>query len=364
MTFISSQSSSFFVTFATMMQEDIQFMSRALQIAEFGKGRVSPNPMVGCVIVHNSKIVGEGWHKKAGEPHAEVLAIDSVKNKDVLREATVYVTLEPCSHFGKTPPCADLLINNNVKKVIVGCTDPNPLVAGKGIAKLKEAGIEVVEDVLKSECLALNKSFFLAMTLGRPYIIIKWAQTSDGFIARKNFDSKWISGTLSRQLVHKTRSEVDAILVGKNTVKYDNPALTTRDWAGKSPVRLIVDHLCSTTEDFKVMDGSVMTYIFNLEKSHKIENLHYVKLSEDTFWEELMMFLHTQNLQTVLVEGGTQTIQQLIGLNLWDEAAIFTSPHLFHIGILSPQLNHAVLVKTSHIESDQLQNWIKPSNTL
>lgn len=347
-----------------MKQEDIQFMSRALQLAELGRGRVSPNPMVGCVIVYDQKIIGEGWHKKAGEPHAEVMAVQAVKNHTLLKEATAYITLEPCSHYGKTPPCADLLISKEIKRVVIGCTDPNPLVAGKGITKLKEAGIEVIEDVLNKECLALNKMFFSSIVSKRPYIILKWAQTADGFIARENYDAKWISGVLSRQLVHKTRSEVDAILVGKNTVKYDNPTLTTREWAGKSPVRLVIDHNCSLPENLFVKDRSVKTFIFNLKKAEFQENLIWVKLDQERFWHDLLEFLHAEKIQSVLVEGGTQTVQQLIDLNLWNEAMIFTAPYLFETGISSPQLKNATLVKTFQVENDQIQIWSNSPNRI
>lgn len=343
-----------------MEQEDIQFMSRALQLAQLGKGRVSPNPMVGCVIVHDHKIIGEGWHQKAGEPHAEVLAVKSVKNEQLFKEATVYVTLEPCSHYGKTPPCADLLISKQVKKVVIGCTDPNPLVAGKGIAKLKEAGIEVEKGVLELESLAINKAFFTFINNKRPYIVLKWAQTADGFIARENYDAKWISSVQSRQLVHQVRSEVDAILVGKNTVKYDNPSLTTRDWAGKSPIRMVIDHHCSLPDDLYVKDQTVLTYIFNLNISDKKENLIWVKLNPENFLQEMIDFLYEQKIQSVLVEGGANTIEQFMDSNLWDEARVFTSLGKFELGIAAPQLKKAVLVKSSQVENDQLQIWTNP----
>jgi diaminohydroxyphosphoribosylaminopyrimidine deaminase/5-amino-6-(5-phosphoribosylamino)uracil reductase len=343
-----------------MKQEDMQFMSRALQLASLGKGRVSPNPLVGCVIVHKHKIIGEGWHQKAGEPHAEVLALQSVKDDGVLKEATVYVTLEPCSHFGKTPPCADLLIDKKIKRVVIGSKDPNPLVAGQGIEKLREAGIDVIEEVLNAESIMLNKAFFTYINKKRPYIILKWAQTSDRFVARHNYDAKWISSVLSRQLVHQTRSEVDAILVGKNTVLYDNPTLTTREWAGHSPIRCVIDHNCILAKDLHIKDRKVLTYIFNLKMSDQKENLIWVKLSQDSFINDLMAFLYAQNIQSVLIEGGTQTIEHFIELNLWDEARVFTSPNKFEKGILSPQLKSAILVKTSQIEDDQLQIWNNP----
>ena len=340
-----------------MKQEDIQFMSRALQLAKLGKGRVSPNPMVGCVIVHHHKIIGEGWHQKAGEPHAEVMAVRSVKDQEMLKESTVYVTLEPCSHYGKTPPCADFLVSKQVKRVIIACTDPNPVVAGKGILKLKDAGVEVIEGILKEESLALNYAFFTYVNGNRPLIILKWAQTADRFVARENFEAKWISSVQSRQLVHKMRSEVDAILVGKNTVKYDNPSLTTREWAGKSPIRLVIDHNCSLPDDLYVKDQSVLTYIFNLQKNEQTKNLIWVKLNSNNFIIDLVSFFYAQKIQSVLVEGGANTIEQFIQLNLWDEATIFTSSGNFKKGVAAPQLKGGILVKTSQIENDQVQLW-------
>jgi diaminohydroxyphosphoribosylaminopyrimidine deaminase/5-amino-6-(5-phosphoribosylamino)uracil reductase len=217
-------------------------MSRALELARLGFGKVSPNPMVGCIIVCEGKIIGEGFHQQYGGPHAEVNAIHSVKDKTLLKQSTVYVTLEPCAHYGKTPPCAKLLVEHLVKKVIISNVDPNPLVSGKGIEILRSAGIEVETGLLEQEGLELNKRFFKSIRENAPYIILKWAQTADGFIARDDFDSKWISNKISRKLVHKWRSEEDAILVGKNTAKYDNPTLNVRDWVGKDPLRIVIDH--------------------------------------------------------------------------------------------------------------------------
>ncbi|MBK6265192.1 bifunctional diaminohydroxyphosphoribosylaminopyrimidine deaminase/5-amino-6-(5-phosphoribosylamino)uracil reductase RibD [Marivirga sp. S37H4] len=335
-----------------MWQEDEQFMGRALQLAQNGKATVSPNPMVGCVIVHEGKIIGEGWHQKAGEPHAEVLAIQSVKDPALLSQSTVYVTLEPCAHFGKTPPCAHLLVDKKVKKVVIGCTDPNPLVSGKGIRILKNEGIEVVQDVLEKECIQLNHTFFTAIGKGRPYIILKWAQTADGYIARANFDAKWISSVLSRQLVHKWRSECDAILVGKNTVKYDNPQLNTREWGGKDPIRLVIDHHCQLPNNLHVFDGSVPTFIFNMKEEKEKTNTRWVKLNEQNFIQEMLNFLQTLKIQSILIEGGANTLQQFIDAQLWDEARVFISPNKFGEGIKVPELKNASLVKQKIIEED------------
>ncbi|HEY5824526.1 MAG TPA: bifunctional diaminohydroxyphosphoribosylaminopyrimidine deaminase/5-amino-6-(5-phosphoribosylamino)uracil reductase RibD, partial [Cyclobacteriaceae bacterium] len=214
------------------MTSDELFIQRTFELAQIGIGQVSPNPRVGAVVAHDGKILGEGWHKKYGEAHAEVNAILSVKDHSLLKESTVYVNLEPCSHFGRTPPCADLLIRHQVKKVVICNVDPNPLVAGQGINKLRDAGIEVVAGVLEAEGRKLNKRFFTLIEKQRPYIILKWAQTADGFVARENYESKWISNDFSRQLVHQWRSEEDAILVGTKTAAHDNPQLDVRDWSG------------------------------------------------------------------------------------------------------------------------------------
>ncbi len=223
------------------MTSDELFIQRTFELAQSGIGQVSPNPRVGAVVVHDEKIIGEGWHKKYGEAHAEVNAIHSVKDQSLLQESTIYVNLEPCSHFGKTPPCADLLIRHQVKKVVVCNNDPNPLVSGQGIAKLLNAGIEVVTGVLETEGRKLNKRFFTFVEKQRPYIILKWAQTVDGFVARENYESKWISNDFSRQLVHQWRSEEDAVLVGTKTAAHDNPKLDVRDWSGRNPVRVVID---------------------------------------------------------------------------------------------------------------------------
>jgi diaminohydroxyphosphoribosylaminopyrimidine deaminase/5-amino-6-(5-phosphoribosylamino)uracil reductase len=328
-----------------MHKQDEQFMQRALQLASYGRATVSPNPMVGCVIVLDGEIIGEGWHQKAGEPHAEVLAIRSVKNEDLLKSATAYVTLEPCAHYGKTPPCAELLVEKQLKKVVIGAVDPNPLVAGKGIQILENAGIEVKAGVLENECLEINSAFFTFMQKKRPFIVLKWAETSDGFVARENFDSKWISNPLSRQMVHKWRTELDAILVGKNTVQYDDPQLTARDWSGKNPVRLVIDHQLELSRDLKIFDSGQRTMLFHSKSEDKnIKGVESVQLSPENFLNEMMIFLFEQKIQSVLVEGGAQTLQSFIEADLWDEARIFKAPVDFGTGIQSPQLYNQKLV--------------------
>jgi diaminohydroxyphosphoribosylaminopyrimidine deaminase / 5-amino-6-(5-phosphoribosylamino)uracil reductase len=331
------------------------FMQRAMELALLGKGYVSPNPVVGCVITHEQEIIGEGWHRKYGEAHAEVNAINSVVDKNRLRESTVYVNLEPCSHFGKTPPCADLLIQHSVKKVVIANVDSNPLVGGKGIKKLMEAGIEVQTGVLETEGRELNKRFFTFVEKKRPHIILKWAQTADGFIARENFDSKWISGELSRQLVHRWRAEESAILVGKNTALHDNPKLNVRSWTGPDPVRIVIDKQLALSHELSIFDGSQRTIIYNSLKTETGKNgIDIVKLEDPSFINSLLTDLYTKGIQSLIVEGGSHTLQQFIDQGLWDEARIFTSINEFGKGISAPKFS-GILTSQQKIENDILK---------
>lgn len=314
------------------------YMRRALELAELGRGYVSPNPMVGCVIVHDGKIIGEGWHKEYGGPHAEVNAILSVENLDLLRESTVYVSLEPCAHWGKTPPCANLLAEKKVKQVIIAATDSNPLVGGKGIQILKNAGIEVITGILEKEARWQNRRFFTQIEKQRPYVILKWAQTQDGFVARENFDSKWISNAQSRQLVHKWRAEEDAILVGKNTAAHDNPRLDVRDWVGKNPIRIVLDTHLNLTMDLNLFDQKIPTLIFNTIQNSSKKNLEWIKL-EDLRPESIVEILHSRKIQSLIIEGGSLVLHQFIQSGLWDEARVFTSQNKFESGIPAPVLN-------------------------
>lgn len=332
--------------------KDEFFMQRAIDLALLGRGNVSPNPLVGCVIVYNERIVGEGWHEKVGEGHAEVNAINSVIQKDKLDQSTVYVTLEPCAHFGKTPPCADLLVKSKVKKVIIANVDPNPKVAGKGIAILQSAGIEVETGVLQKEATELNKRFFCSFLQKRPYVILKWAETSDGFIARDNYDSKWISNKFSRQLVHKWRAEESAILVGKNTAKYDNPSLTVRDWSGNNPVRVVIDHQLELDVGLNLFDRKVPTLCYNLIKSSEDGLLSYIKLNSDNFLFSLLEDLNKRGFNSLIVEGGTKTLQNFIDTKLWDEARVFVSEKRFISGITSPSIKG--IVDEEIIQGDKL----------
>src|SRR5688572_5609271 len=339
-----------------MAADHTLFMQRALELARLGEGFVRPNPLVGCVIVHNEIFIGEGWHRQYGGPHAEVNAINTVKDQNLLPESTVYVTLEPCSHFGKTPPCADLLIKHQVKKVIICNHDSNPLVAGRGINKLREAGIEVETGFLAEKGSVLNRRFFTFHQKQRPYIVLKWAQTSDGFIAKEDYEPAAISGALAKNLVHKWRTEEQAILVGTRTAKFDNPKLNVREWAGPDPLRLVIDKNLSLPPDLHLFDKSQPTVVFNLLRDEQLhENLELVRLDPETdFLSQLLYRLHQRQIQSVLVEGGTFLLEAFIMAGLWDEARIFRSPKKFGQGIPSPQLSLNTLSKTNFIGEDQL----------
>lgn len=319
-------------------------MQRGIQLAKLGAGTVSPNPMVGCVIVHEGKIIGEGWHKIFGEAHAEVNAINAVIDKALISESTVYVTLEPCSHFGKTPPCADLLIKHKVKKVVVCNLDPNPLVAGKGIERLRQAGIEVEVGLLEEEGRELNKRFFTYIEKKRPYVILKWAESADGFMAKKNYEAVQISNLLSRRFVHKMRSQEDAIMVGTNTVKYDNPKLDTRFWTGKNAVRVLIDKGLSLPENLYIFDGSQKTICYttvarsNTSRSVP-ENTTEVVLPKDDFRsinELVLQDLYQTKIQSIIIEGGTILLQSFIDSGLWDEAFLLKSKLILEDGIKAP----------------------------
>ncbi len=335
-------------------EQHLKWMQRALDLAEMGRGHVSPNPMVGCVIVHNDKIIGEGYHQKYGGPHAEVNAINSVTAPNLLPESTCYVTLEPCAHFGKTPPCADLLVAKKVKRVVIASMDTNPLVGGKGVQKLKDAGVEVSTGVLEQQARNLNCRFFTMIEKKRPYILLKWAQTADGFIARNNFDSKWISSEQSRMMVHQWRAEEDAILVGTNTALHDNPKLDVRDWHGKSPLRLVIDKNLRLPTDFNLFDRSLPTIVYNLKKAEESENLNWVKIGEKDFLQNMLADLHERKVQSVLVEGGSFLLNSLMALGLWDEARVFECPALFNEGIMAPSLKDAP-AETIQLQADTLK---------
>lgn len=327
-------------------------MHRALELAQLGRGFVSPNPMVGCVIECNGKIIGEGHHQKYGEAHAEVNAINSVENRDLLSSSTLYVTLEPCAHHGKTPPCADLIVNKGLKKVVIACRDPFEEVDGRGIEKIENAGIEVEFGLLEKDATNLNSRFFSFHQKKRPYVILKWAETADGFIARENGDAKWISNEYSRQLLHKWRTEEDAILVGKNTAIHDNPSLTARDYRGKNPIRVILDSNLEAPASHKLFNDDANTLIFNTIKKDTNGSNQWTK--KDLLNPQVILTeLYKQNIQSVIVEGGTQVLNSFLRENCWDEVRVFKSDTKFEQGIKAPEL-----AKDRHqsmtIQNDQL----------
>jgi diaminohydroxyphosphoribosylaminopyrimidine deaminase/5-amino-6-(5-phosphoribosylamino)uracil reductase len=332
-----------------------KYIERCIQLAKNGLGTTYPNPLVGSVIVCDGKIIGEGWHKKAGEPHAEVNAINSVKDKSLLKRSTIYVSLEPCSHFGKTPPCCNLIIENKIPKVVIGTIDPNIKVAGNGIKKLIEAGIQMTVGILEKDCDALNRRFFTFHQKQRPYIILKWAESQDGFIApAEKIEKKpvWITTAYSRQLVHKWRSEEQAILVGTQTVIDDNPKLDVRDFAGNNPIRLILDQNNRIPKQSQIFDNQVKTFLFSKIKSiDEKENSIFESIDfEKDVPNQIIRSLYKHQIQSVIIEGGRHTLQTFIDTNLWDEARVFTGKVLLNSGtkapLLQPRQNEKFMIGT------------------
>lgn len=326
-------------------------------------GTTRPNPMVGCVIVYDGIIIGEGYTSPYGGNHAEVNAIQSVRKTELLSKSTLYVSLEPCNHFGKTPPCSNLIVKSGIKKVVVGVVDDNSLVSGSGIKYLIENGIEVISSVLEDDCREVNKRFFTFHSIKRPYIILKWAETKDGFIDKnRSEDSRkhpnWISNKYAQQLVHKWRGEEHAILVGTNTVIADNPKLNLRSWTGENPIRLVLDNSMRIPHDSNVFDGSVKTIVFSSsrvpflkeEKKVQLEVIDYSK----SVPRQICNVLHRNNIQSVIVEGGAQTLQSFINADLWDEARIFVGDVTFDEGLKAPVI-HGKLKNVHSVGSNRLK---------
>ena len=347
------------------------YIKRCIQIAKNGLGSTAPNPMVGCVIVVDNTIIGEGFTSPYGGNHAEVNAINSVKNKELLKKATLYVTLEPCSHYGKTPPCSDLIIEYQIPKVVIGTIDIHSKVAGKGIEKLRLAGCDVKVGVLENECKIHHKRFFTFHSNKRPYIILKWAETLDGFIAPKSKDEKkpvWITNDLSRQLVHKWRAEEQAILVGTNTVLEDNPSLTVRDWTGKNPIRVVLDQHLRLDKDSTIFDASAETIVItsemkagSLKTEVKFATIDWKNKANIT--EEICNVLHQSHITSIIIEGGRQTLQTFIDANLWDEARVFTGNINFAEGVKAAKIS-AKLISETQISDDILRIYTnqQPNN--
>ena len=326
------------------MKVQEKYIKRCIELAKNGLGTTYPNPLVGCVIVFENVIIGEGWHKKSGEAHAEVIAIESVRNKELLSASTLYVSLEPCSHFGKTPPCADLILKYKIPNVVIGTIDPNSKVSGKGIQKLKDLGVNVTYGILVNECNELNKRFFTFHSKTRPFIILKWAESSDGFISpinKKEQKPVWLSNEYSRQLVHKWRSEEQAILVGTQTIIDDNPSLTVRDWVGKNPIRVLIDRDNAIDTSSNVFDNQAKTIVFsNKEVSSNSDTIQYIKIDFDkNSTQAIVAKLFENNIQSIIIEGGRKTIQSFIDANLWDEARVFIGEKNLNEGTRAPKLN-------------------------
>lgn len=340
---------------------DELYMKRCLELAEMGNGQVSPNPLVGCVIVSGGEIIGEGYHQKYGQAHAEVNAIRSVTDRygeqsaELLKNAVAYVSLEPCAHFGKTPPCADLLIRHQLKKVVIGNRDPFPDVDGKGIERLKNAGIEVVSGVLEAECFEVNRRFFTRIAQQRPYIILKWARTANGYFAPKNSVQQWISGPLSKKLVHKWRTEEDAILVGKQTAIADNPALSAREWPGKNPIRIAIDRKLEIPADSQLYNTDAKTIIFNEQKTSVEGNIHFIEMEDMQYYlpQKIAYQLYLMDIQSIIIEGGANILNQFISSGLWDEARVFNSSSSWDTGIHSPVINGNI-ISVTQVDKDQL----------
>jgi len=318
------------------------YMRRCLQLALLGAGNTAPNPMVGAVLVHGGRIIGEGYHQKCGQAHAEVNCINSVAEEDkhLVRKSTIYVSLEPCAHFGKTPPCADLIIQQGIPKVVVGCRDPFEAVNGKGIEKLQNAGVEVIAGVLMQECQNLNKRFFTFYTKHRPYVLLKWAQTADGCMAGAGTERLLITNAITNKLVHRWRTEEAAILVGTNTAKLDNPALDNRLWAGKSPVRLVLDMQLQLPPTLQLFDGRHQTIVLNALKQEEAGNITYHKLTEGIdLIPQILDACCQRRMLSIMVEGGARLLQSFIDSGLWDEARVITNEALYiGDGLPAPRL--------------------------
>jgi diaminohydroxyphosphoribosylaminopyrimidine deaminase/5-amino-6-(5-phosphoribosylamino)uracil reductase len=344
--------------------EDEKYMQRCIDLAKQGFGRTSPNPMVGSVIVHHGNVIGEGYHQKAGEAHAEVNAIHSVKDESLLSESTLYVNLEPCAHYGKTPPCADLIIQKKIPRIVIGCVDTFAKVRGKGIEKLRNEKCEVIVGILEKESIDLNRRFFTFHEKKRPYIILKWAQTLDGFIDMKRTEtqfaeSNWITNKLSKMLVHKWRTEESAFMVGTNTARNDNPKLTVRDWAGRNPIRIVIDRNLSLKNNLHLLNNESYTIIFNSLKSELIDKTEYIKIDFDLDpINEILEVLYLKEIQSIVLEGGQKLLNSFIQKKLWDEARVFTGNKLFYEGIKAPEFK-GNLIAESKLEDSYLEIFTK-----
>lgn len=328
------------------MKNDSFFMQKCLELAQKGFPNNSPNPMVGSVIVFEGTIIGEGFHEKYGSHHAEVNAINSVRDKSLLSKSTLYVNLEPCAHFGNTAPCSDLIIKHNIPKVVIGCIDVFSEVSGKGIEKMKNAGIKIVTGVMEEQSKVLNKRFFTFHEKQRPYIILKWAKSKDGFIAPKNQKEPfWMTSEESRQLVHQWRAEETAVLVGRITVEKDNPLLTVRSVSGQNPIRIVIDKNLQLSNKMNLFNDEAKTIFFNdLEDKENTSNL-FIKIRFNNLIKNILDVLHKQTIQSVIIEGGSKTLQSFINANMWDETRIFTTNRRLKNGVRSPEIEGEIIAE-------------------
>ncbi len=333
-------------------------MKRCLELAELGKGTAQPNPMVGSVIVHNGKIIGEGYHKNCGEAHAEVNAINSVKDESLLKESTLYVNLEPCAHQGKTPACSLLIIEKQIPNVVIGCIDTFSKVSGKGIEMLKNADVNVTVGILENESRWLNRRFFTFHEKKRPYIILKWAETIDGYIDinRKNPEQKaeWITNEISRKLVHKWRTEEPAIMVGTNTAKLDNPELNVRAWSGNNPTRITIDKDLILPKSLNILDKTIPTIVFTKKQKQSENNLEYIRIDfSKEIHNQILNHLYKKEIQSIIIEGGKEFLDSFISNNLWDEARVFVGEKHFYDGVKAPKISGKIAA-TEYLEETKL----------
>jgi diaminohydroxyphosphoribosylaminopyrimidine deaminase / 5-amino-6-(5-phosphoribosylamino)uracil reductase len=332
--------------------DEIKFMRRCLELAVKAEGLTYPNPMVGAVVVYNGKIIGEGYHLKSGEPHAEVIAINSVTDKSLLKSSTIYVSLEPCSHFGKTPPCAEFIISHSVPRVVVGTTDTNNKVSGQGLSRLRSAGCRVISGVLEEECRRVNRRFFTFHEKKRPYITLKWAQSADGYLDIQRpedplIEPTWITGKPERSLVHKWRAEEESILVGAGTVRADNPKLNVRDWNGNNPLRLILSSSGNIDKKASMLSDEGRTVVFTNSEVNEIPGALKVVLDNKIpACRQVVQYLYDSGIQSLLIEGGTQVLDHFISNRLWDEARIFTGEKYFGGGVAAPVVRGKLFSKT------------------
>ncbi|QNE41257.1 bifunctional diaminohydroxyphosphoribosylaminopyrimidine deaminase/5-amino-6-(5-phosphoribosylamino)uracil reductase RibD [Hymenobacter sp. NBH84] len=342
---------------------DQLMMRRALDLARLGTGYTRPNPLVGCVITHNGRIIGEGWHRQYGGPHAEVNAVASVTEPHLLPQSRAYVTLEPCSHFGKTPPCADLLIAKGIPEVVICNLDPNPLVAGQGVAKLEAAGIRVSSGLLAEQGRWLNRRFFTFQEQKRPYVVLKWAETADGFLAGRFHQPVQISGELAGLAVHQWRAEEQAILVGTRTALHDNPQLSVRHWPGQNPLRIVIDKNLSLPPAHHLLDCQQSTLVYTYRHRDTRGNLGYVTLSEaDDLFPQIMQNLYQRNVQSVLVEGGPTVLESLLQDGLWDEIRVIRSPKQLGAGVAAPRLGFVGLREQFRLGDDEVFVYLREPN--